>query len=160
MYTQHGFNAYLTEYKPVANKDGNVEIKVTLKYEADGEVQNFLRTVDRAIGIEGRFAHYFEQAIVWDAIEFGAELNVKSEMEIEFGEAFEAFDIVFNSVKVSRKIKEGVDTFVYTLKFTKEISEGNIDIAIAGSYLNAKRPDENGKEKKVKFHFKLKSLEN
>lgn len=158
MYRSHGFNAYLTEYKPVANKDGNVEIKVTLKYEADGEVQNFLKSVDRVLGID-KYAHYFESAIIWDSIEFSDELKIKSEMEIEFGEAFPAFDVVFDSVKVTRKIKEGLDCFVYTLKFTKEISEGNIDISIAGAYLNAKRPDENGKEKKVPFHFKMKSLE-
>lgn len=158
MYSSNGFNAYLTEYKPVVNKDNQIQIKMTLKYEADGEVQPFLNSVDRVLGLE-KFAHYFQPAIIWDSIEFGDELNISSDMEIEFGDSFESFPVVFNSVKVVRKYKDSVDSYVYTLKFTKEVSDGNTDISIAAAYLNAKRPDEEGREKKVKFHFKLKSLE-
>jgi hypothetical protein len=62
---------------------------------------------------------------------------------IEFDEI--EFFARLNSIQVTRKTAEGIDTFDYTINFIKEVGADNSDAIVASTYLKHKEENEDGK---------------
>jgi predicted solute-binding protein len=74
-------------------------------------------------------------------------------MNVSFDEV--DFDCDLTEIAVSRKIKNGAESFEYVLTFSKDVGLQNEDSAFVKTYLKYKEEDENGKKKIVEFDVNL-----
>lgn len=143
------FNGTLTKHSHVC-KDGKVLVKFSIKHSEVGEVQTFLQPIERELKYNNIMS-LFDYEVQWKNLTIDSSDWIKRYFTVEFSDfKFEAF---LTEVKITRKHKQGIDTFDYILTFQKE--SANDDTLFAQTYLNYKEEDENGKKITIMFDVNL-----
>lgn len=136
----------------LASKAKETEILSAFKlvYRAEGEIQNFLNGYAGQCNVPNVF-ELFKTPVQWKSI----VLDCSYKFKITF-DALD-FEAVLKQINVSRKFKNGIEEYVYTLCFEKSV-DTDID-PIFAFFLNQKETDENGRKKAVLFDVSFEALE-
>lgn len=132
------------QVKPLSKESEETVTKTILKLKVTitGDSQYFLDSLSKETGIKN-ISSLFVEEVVWDRIRFpfrdfnGMDFTVSIEDDIKF-------DARLIQLDVSRKSKNGIDSFVYVLTLEKD-DDAQIDTIIANQYVRKLTRDVNDK---------------
>jgi hypothetical protein len=130
------------------------DIKMTIKHNCEGEIQNFLDNMEKEFNLES-ISSLFSGKVLWDKLILCNDINFP--VTVEFDEV--EFDANLVSVTVKRSMKEGSESYEYSMVFQKEVAADNLDKVLQTEYLNRKDEDEDGKMKTTLFQVKIRKQE-
>lgn len=133
-----------------AKKDENVCVVLTLKHTNEGDVQNFLDSFEKELETNN-FKQLFEFPVRWKKLSIDTSDYDKNYFSVEFDEI--EFNAKLVEISVTRKTKNGIDTFDYLMTFIKEVETE--DAVAAVTYLNNKEENEEGKMVIIQYPVKL-----
>lgn len=153
MLRSSGFSALLEKMAPVVkrlSKDGAETVTKTMlrfKVTINGDTQYFLKSFQDKTLISN-VQSLFDTPIAWDRI----RLNLRDYMETDFVVTLEdvEFDSKLLQIDVSKKIKNGIDKFVYIITLEKE-EDAKIDSIMANQYYKQFVKDANDKSVPAEF---------
>jgi len=133
-------------------EENDVFVKFSIKHTSEGDVQSFIDSFEQKIANDS-IKSLFNYPIRWKKIVIDTTDYEKCHMNVSFDEV--DFDCDLTEIAVSRKIKNGAESFEYVLTFSKDVGLQNEDSAFVKTYLKYKEEDENGKKKIVEFDVNL-----
>lgn len=150
MLRKDGFKGVMTKHAFGVSRD-NVFVSVDIKHVSNSPDQYFLESFEKEAKIPN-LQNLFENPVAWSTQSFKlAEYPLFYEVEFD--------EIVFTArlvtLKVVKKIKDGIDIFEYTLGFRKDVEGDNKDAIAAKKYLKYKEENEEGKKVLIEFDVKL-----